>query len=128
MRYHAQMSSIFGTSRRMSAWLGLLAMWLIVLAPMVSHFVVAGQSPTGWQSGLCSATRPAGQHDSPHADSLTACGYCDLLTTHAAMPPLPAPLVALLLSVTCIRVPRLSTGRVARATFCPGRPRAPPAR
>jgi hypothetical protein len=110
-----------------TAWLGLIAMWLIVLAPLVSQLRVAhlAQQP---DAPLCSATLPG--DDGPpgtHDGAFPACGYCDLLATHAAMPP--APPVALLL----IAVVALATVCAPAIRYTPlgafpsGRPRAPPA-
>lgn len=114
---------------RLTAWLGLIAMWLIVLAPVVSQLRLEARADDAVQQAvLCSATQPAVDlMHAGHGDSLAACGYCDLLADHVALPgvpPLPPVLVMLLLAVV---VPALSTRFVPLGAFPSGRPRAPPA-
>lgn len=41
---------------RLTAWLGLIAMWLIVLAPAVSQFVAAAQASDP-EAVICSAAQ-----------------------------------------------------------------------
>jgi hypothetical protein len=73
------------THRHLTAWLGLVAMWLIVLVPIVSQLVVAvgKYEPTAI---LCSVH--ASSADTHHTDApdLRACGYCDLLADHMRLP------------------------------------------
>lgn len=109
-----------------TAWLGLLAMWLIVLAPLVSQLVAARRAPEP-ETTLCSTAQSGvGSHHGMQDGAFSACGYCDLLATHAAVPPVPAvtlPLITLIV-VALVRLP------VVRFTplgaFPSGRPRAPP--
>ncbi|WP_028222506.1 DUF2946 domain-containing protein [Paraburkholderia oxyphila] len=112
---------------RTTAWLGLIAMWLIVLAPLVSQLVDAWRKHQP-VAALCSTTLDAGvsQHGSP-AGALNACGYCDLLTTHVSMPPGPAVLLPILTLVALASVSTLSTSFTPLGAFPSGRPRAPPA-
>lgn len=123
----------------LTAWLGLVAMWLVVFAPLVSQLLEAGRAHEPI-AALCSALHPAGVSDasvvdaqtSPapvhlsHDDAFGACGYCHLLEHHVAMPTLAAvePPAALLLAGTL--PPTLSTRFKPLGAFPSGRPRAPP--
>jgi hypothetical protein len=131
----------------LSAWLGLIAMWLIVFVPIVSQLVVSAR-PQQYAAVACDhmqmgdmqmgnmpmgtmhmATAAGGNADMGHHASkstMAACGYCDLLATHAAMPA-PA-LVAELVFVLAIlaAAPVLSTRFTPTGAFPSGRPRAPP--
>ncbi len=108
-----------------TAWLGLLAMCLLVLAPLVSQWVAARHAadPSGF---ICSAAQPEADGSGQHAP-LSACGYCDLLAGHAAAPPLPAvlPVLALVLLFAAVMLPPLAP--VPLGAFPSGRPRGPPA-
>jgi hypothetical protein len=110
----------------LTAWLGLVAMWLIVFAPLASQLIAAhhAHEPT---AELCSALQPASsaQHLS-HDDAFGACGYCHLLEHHVAMPgvAVPEPQRALVAAVD--RVAPLSTRHTPFGAFPSGRPRAPP--
>lgn len=106
-------------------------MWLIVLAPIVSQLVVAAHRSDPAAAALCSAVQPAADSThaahATHADPLAACGYCDLLADHIAMPAVPpAPLVLVMLLVS-VAVPALSMRFTPLGAFPSGRPRAPPA-
>ncbi|WP_233834601.1 DUF2946 domain-containing protein [Paraburkholderia sp. ZP32-5] len=129
---------------RLTAWLGLVAMWLVVFAPLVSQLLVSNQANEPF-AALCSALHPSGTNDTgstgdasfaaqtgtapvhlSHADAFGACGYCHLLEHHVAMPTLAAvePPAALLLTGTT--PPTLSTRFTPLGAFPSGRPRAPP--
>ncbi|WP_429477102.1 DUF2946 domain-containing protein [Paraburkholderia atlantica] len=128
----------------LTAWPGLLAMWLIVFAPIVSQLVERAHSHqstavtrmemnvssmhmlkmhmhmgiSGGDAGDC------GHHASK--PTMAACGYCNLLATHATVPalePAQAPVHMFLMFsaalVLCVRF--TPTG-----AFPAGRPRAPP--
>lgn len=122
------MTMALRSRKHLTAWLGLIAMWLIVLAPIVSQLVVAAHRDDPTAAPLCSAVQPAA--DSAHvtpADPLAACGYCDLLADHIAMPAVPpSPLVFVMLLV-CVTVPVLSVRLTPLGAFPSGQPRAPPA-
>lgn len=121
----------YRTRKHLTAWLGLFAMWLIVLAPVVSQLVVAARLDDPATAALCSATQPATATDGgyhAHGDSLAACGYCDLLAGHMAIPTLPPPsLLVLVILVLIVAAPILSTRFTPLGAFPSGRPRAPPA-
>jgi hypothetical protein len=111
----------------LTAWLGLVAMWLIVLAPLVSQLIVASHRDEP-NAVVCSATQPAADSvHTTHSDSLAACGYCDLIATHAAMPA-PTPSVLVLVTLVALAaIPALSVRFTPLGAFPSGRPRAPPA-
>lgn len=111
---------------RTTAWLGLMAMWLVVCVPLISQLVIAARADAPI-APLCSAVAPAdAAHHGGSTDPLSACGYCDLLATHAAMPSVP-PAVAQPLTLTSVMiVPVLSVRFTPLGAFPSGRPRAPP--
>jgi hypothetical protein len=113
-------------NRRLTAWLGMIAIWLIVLAPVVSQFVVAARNHEP-ATALCSAMAPPADTHHVHDTGLSACGYCDLLADHAALPSVPPPPLVLVMLVTIASVAILSTCFTPLGAFPSGRPRAPPA-
>ncbi|MFP3624212.1 DUF2946 family protein, partial [Burkholderia sp. SIMBA_051] len=66
-----------------------------VLAPLVSQLVAAHQAQQP-DAALCSALQPASAapHLS-HDDAFGACGYCNLLEHHVAMPSIAVPALTL---------------------------------
>jgi hypothetical protein len=114
--------------KHLTAWLGLVAMWLVVLAPLVSQLVVADLRSDPAEGVLCSAGQPAsGPTLQDHADRLAACGYCDLLSSHGAMPPVQPGALAFVALVALPAVLPLASRYVPFGAFASGRPRAPPA-
>ncbi|MGF6900193.1 hypothetical protein P3T22_001442 [Paraburkholderia sp. GAS348] len=124
---------------RMTAWLGLIAMWLVVFAPVASQMLVSNRAHEPF-AALCSALQPGSQslasqstQASPapvhlsHDDAFGACGYCHLLQHHLALPSVAAvePPAALALAGTA--PPALSTRFTPLGAFPSGRPRDPPA-
>jgi hypothetical protein len=136
-------------ARRCTAWLGLLAMCLLVLMPLASRSLamvhgmtmpmamsMAGAAaPASARSmdDLCTAgrddeARPADHRgrDGSRGDLLAACGYCDFLADHAVMPGV-APAALVLASILVFIVPPVPGSRIAAfGAFPSGRPRAPP--
>jgi hypothetical protein len=117
---------IFRAHKRLTAWLGMFAMCLIVCVPLVSQLVMAAHAGEP-NAVFCSAqqTDAQGVHHMS-ADPLAACGYCDLLSDHVAVPaiaPLPPVLIVLLVAVAAAV---LSTRFTPLGAFPSGRPRAPP--
>lgn len=115
----------------LTAWLGLIAMWLVVLAPLVSQLVVSVHRYDLDNAPICSVTGPAsggmshsGMQD--RSDMLAACGYCDLLAGHIAIPSMPPVLAPLVMVVMLIAAAVLSTRFTPLGAFPSGRPRAPP--
>lgn len=118
----------FMTSDRrnhMTAWTGLVAMWLIVFAPIVSQLVASARMHERVDDG-CAIVAP--RHDSRHMpiDRVGACGYCDLLADHAVLPKIPSAPLSTVLLVWIAGAPVLSTSFAPLRTFPSGRPRAPP--
>jgi hypothetical protein len=122
----------------MTAWLGLFAMWLVVVAPLASQMLMSGRAHEP-MAALCSALHPAGASEADlvahtaaepvhlsHDDAFGACGYCHLLQHHVAMPTIAAvePPAALALARTAPSP--LSTRFTPLGAFPSGRPRAPP--
>ena len=70
---------------RLTAWLGIFAMWLIVFAPIVSQGLVSRDPNTPF-ARICSADGPPGGGNHAHTIHLNACGYCDLLMHHVPAP------------------------------------------
>lgn len=72
--------------RSLTAWLGMLAIWFAIAAPVASQWRVA--QATTPDTALCSAARgedvtsPSGEH---HALHLDACGYCSFFTHSLAI-------------------------------------------
>ncbi|WP_233865047.1 DUF2946 domain-containing protein [Paraburkholderia adhaesiva] len=119
------------THRRLTAWLGMIAIWLIMLVPAVSQSVVAAREPvkaTCTMAGMSFTDMTASSADTQdaHGSGMIACGYCDLLATHATLPTVAAPLPVLVMLVTSAPVPALSTRFTPLGVFPSGRPRAPP--
>ncbi|MDR6449749.1 DUF2946 domain-containing protein [Paraburkholderia sp. 22099] len=122
----------------LTAWLGLIAMWLVVFAPVVSQMLASSRVHEPL-AALCSALQPRGPSEASaiaqagpapvslsHADAFGACGYCHLLEHHVAMPvvaavDLPAPL-----ALAGTAPPTLSTRFTPLGAFPSGRPRDPP--
>jgi len=72
--------------KRLTAWLALLAMWLIVCLPTVSQVLAARQAHEPIAE-LCSGSASSlGYQPTPlnHEPPLGKCGYCDFLGTHPA--------------------------------------------
>jgi hypothetical protein len=110
----------------LTAWLGLIAMWLIVFAPMVSQLVASARADEP-VAALCSAEQPSTpDHHTAH-DSLDACGYCSLLAHHVAAPPLPPVALFAFVVLSSADLPVLNTRFTPLGAFPSGRPRGPPA-
>jgi hypothetical protein len=116
------------TRRHRTAWLGLFAMALIVLAPLVSQLASAHAARAGEPvAALCSALRTSA--DTAHhiqGDPLSACAYCDLMAGQAAVPAMPPAWLILVVVVALAAAPSLSTRHIPFLAFPSGRPRAPP--
>ncbi|GAA4332359.1 hypothetical protein GCM10023144_22190 [Pigmentiphaga soli] len=130
---------VSANGKRLTAWLGIIAMLLLVCAPTVTHLLAAAQNIT---LSICSEATTPGQssvaltvsldeqHDAsghqPGSHALGDCGYCDLLTHEAALPAMPPALPSpLLLVMLALLLPPLRRFTPIGA-FPSGRPRDPP--
>jgi len=131
--------------RRLTAWLGLFAMWLVLSAPIVSQMLAHQQRHASLHSlshhmqhrsteQACDEM-PAGTqaddltqhgHHLEKAPATAACGYCDLLATHAALPALApaAPGVCVLVAFAAFLAP--TARAIPLGAFPSGRAREPP--
>ncbi|KWA14369.1 hypothetical protein WL26_11380 [Burkholderia cepacia] len=116
--------------RHLTAWLGVLAIWFAIAAPLVSQWRVA-QAATP-DAIVCSAEH--GAHRSPdagrmhdHALHLDACGYCGFF---AHSPAVGGPAAAALAAVPVVSVSAVAPPAVAARTdrYPRAYPRAPPER
>jgi hypothetical protein len=89
----------FYNRKYLTAWLGLIAMWLIVFAPVVSQLVASARADEP-VAALCSAVQPSTPEHHAPIDSLDACGYCNLLTHHVAAPSIPPVALSVLVLVS----------------------------
>ncbi|WP_321905901.1 DUF2946 domain-containing protein [Paraburkholderia tropica] len=123
--YHARMTALARTRKQLGTWLALLAMCLIVFAPLVSQMRASARAASP-DAALCSAGPPIHSHAAVANDPLAACGYCNLLATPSAPPPL-APSVAqwLPLFAAVVIMPALRADFPTLPYFA-GYPRAPP--
>ncbi|WP_321944356.1 DUF2946 domain-containing protein [Paraburkholderia tropica] len=108
-----------------TAWLGLIAMCLLVLAPIVSQLVVAHREgqPVG---ELCSASAGVAARHAGEGLSLDACDYCGLLASHPAMPSIPAVALHLIAVTQSATLLPMTVRFTPHGAFPSGRPRAPP--
>ncbi|KVH04461.1 DUF2946 domain-containing protein [Burkholderia sp. BCCIQ04A] len=116
--------------RHLTAWLGLLAIWIAIAAPLVSQWRIA-QAATP-EAIVCSTEHGAhrssdagGVHD--HALHLDACGYCAFL---AHSPAIGAPAAASVESIPVVSVAAAASSAVAAHSdrYPRAYPRAPPER
>jgi hypothetical protein len=116
----------FRARKRLTAWLGIFAMCLIAFVPLVSQLVMSAHANEP-DAVLCSAVQPGGNGHQMNGDALAACGYCDLLADHVAVPTVPPLLPILIVLLAIAAAPILSTRFTPLGAFPSGRPRAPPA-
>jgi hypothetical protein len=109
----------------LTAWLGLIAMWLIVLAPVVSQLVVKAEKfdPA---AVLCSVHPSSADTHNADDSGMRACGYCDLLADHVALPDIPPSLPVFVMLVMIAAAAVLSTRFTPSGAFPSGKPRGPP--
>ncbi|MDE4926187.1 DUF2946 domain-containing protein [Ralstonia insidiosa] len=89
------------TRKRLTAWLGLVAMVLVLFVPMVSQALEAQALQAFEQAApLCEAKPSAAAstalpigHEMPAGHHHAACGYCDLLADQVLVPTTLAPMV-----------------------------------
>ncbi|KXV16128.1 hypothetical protein CR51_01730 [Caballeronia megalochromosomata] len=117
--------------RMFGSLLGLLAILMVTLAPVVTHSLDAARNDDGESDMHCSM--PSMQHDhaqtspshSPVHDAGDACGYCSLF---AHMPAVIAPPVLFAQIVEAMLLARATHFESVRLVepLKPGQPRAPP--
>jgi hypothetical protein len=116
---------------RFVAWLGIAAMWLAIVAPVISQ-TLAARNVAGPRAVLCAVDTSAtdaqeGHHAAPHdaASHFDACAYCGLLAHDLPIAPRVEHDVAPIERVA--RVPEFANvDRVASKSFNAASPRAPP--
>jgi hypothetical protein len=127
--------AISGYGKRVAAWLGMVAMLLILCAPTISHLAAAARSipmPVCTEPGMAQQSvvleADAQPESSDHRSHLLDdCGYCSLMAHEAALPSVPpAPPSPLWLLLPVLLLPALRRFTPIGA-FPSGRPRAPPA-
>jgi hypothetical protein len=140
---------------RLVAWLGIAAMWLAIVAPLVSQSIAARAAADDPQAALCRADLLAGiasiaqagdghgvhQSSSPTAQAqagatgqdahhgpghLDACSYCGLLAHHLAVVSGAAPGAVRIERITRAQAPATPLAAFTKS-FNAARPRAPPA-
>lgn len=124
-----------GSHKRLTALLGLIAMWLVVVAPTVNRLVYASHDlvvpicsvVAGTQQHSVSVYRIhlGGQNDSP-ASPLNVCGYCNLSVHSTVMPSVPPAAPAVLLLALILLIAPRHTRFTPCGVFPSGRPRDPP--
>lgn len=108
------------------AWLGMIAMLLVVFAPLVSQLLASARAdtPVGIICSAAAGEQPGTKH-SASPDALSACGYCNLLAHHVPAPaiassPLPSHVVLAAAPVSA------QPAYIPQFEFPSGRPRDPP--
>ncbi|WP_244813515.1 DUF2946 domain-containing protein [Caballeronia sp. Lep1P3] len=127
---------------RFVAWLGIAAMWLAIVAPVVSQSIAARNAALDPQAALCTVDTLAGvlseadehashsdadEHRAHHdaAGHFDACSYCGLLAHHLPVASGAAQSVAYIERV--VRVVSVAQTRVVSTkSFNAASPRAPP--
>ncbi|MEQ0777820.1 DUF2946 domain-containing protein [Paraburkholderia tropica] len=119
------MSSSAATRKRLSTWLALLAMWLVVVMPDVSQLVASAHAREP-VAELCSGGSSPDHMAGHPLGSLAQCGYCDLLHVHTPLPGVA--IAAPLAQMRTTRAPAPSSRElIARVEgWRPDQPRAPP--
>jgi hypothetical protein len=124
-----------GYPRRLAAWLGLIAIWLIVAAPFVSRVISFSQelvvpvcsAEAGVHGAVALHVRTDGRHNGP-TSPLDACSYCSLFAHSTATPLVPSVAPAVLLAALVALIVPAGNQFRPPAIFPPGHPRDPPRR
>ncbi|WP_017463982.1 DUF2946 domain-containing protein [Dyella ginsengisoli] len=106
------------------AWLAIVALWLTIVAPVVSQ-TLANPLDSLISIGACGVHHPDGTQTPPTGHLLEKCGYCGMMAGHSMLPdasPVQIPGLALAgPSLTAVRPPERSTIVLLAAA-----PRGPP--
>lgn len=106
------------------AWLAIVALWLTIVAPVVSQ-TLASPLDALVSIGWCGTHHDDGTQSPPAGHLLEKCGYCGLLSGHSILPDAPP----VLLPGTLLPGPRLAMPMPpARSSIVrlAARPRGPP--
>ena len=79
--------------RRPIAWLAIVALWLTIVAPVVSQ-TLASPLDALVSIGWCGTHHDDGTQSPPAGHLLEKCGYCGLLSGHSILPDAPPSLPA----------------------------------
>ncbi|SPB16414.1 MFS transporter [Caballeronia novacaledonica] len=114
--------------KRFVAWLGIAAMWLAIVAPVISQTLAARNAATDPHAILCTVDASATDAHASHHDAANhfdACSYCGLLAHDLPVATDVAHDAASIERVT--RAPAFaSADSVASKSFNAASPRAPP--
>ena len=77
--------SILRRQRGFVAWLAIVALWLTIVAPVVSQ-TLANPLDSLISIGACGVHHPDGTQTPPAGHLLEKCGYCGLLAGHSMLP------------------------------------------
>ncbi|MEW5835873.1 MAG: DUF2946 domain-containing protein [Pseudomonadota bacterium] len=106
------------------AWLAIVALWLTIVAPVVSQ-TLANPLDSLISIGACGVHQPDGTQTPPTGHLLEKCGYCGLLAGHSMLPDAsPAAVPALLLGNSLLAVGKLP--RRNQIILLAAAPRGPP--
>ena len=108
-----------------TAWLGLIAMWLLVFAPLVSQLLVFAHAREPI-AAICSAGQQSDSSRHRPAAALDACGYCTLPAGQVLGPQILPAALPVVPRVAMVETPELSIYFAPFGVFPSGRPRDPP--
>ncbi|MBU6248016.1 MAG: DUF2946 family protein [Xanthomonadaceae bacterium] len=94
---------IHARQRSFVTWLAIVALWLTIVAPVVSQ-TLANPLDSLISIGACGTHHPDGTQSPPTGHPLEKCGYCGLLGGHSMLP-----------DASPVRVPGLSIGTTSIA-------------
>lgn len=81
--------SILRRPRRPIAWLAIVALWLTIVAPVVSQTLATSPLDALVSIGWCGPHHDDGTPSPPAGHLLEKCGYCGLLSGHSILPDAP---------------------------------------
>lgn len=111
--------------RRPIAWLAIVALWLTIVAPVVSQTLASSPLDALVSIGWCGPHHDDGTPSPPTGHLLTKCGYCGLLSGHSILPAAPSLLPAgPLLSGLWLAMPEPPAR--SRTVLLAAAPRGPP--
>ena len=106
------------------AWLAIVALWLTIVAPVVSQ-TVADPLDSLISIGACGVHHADGTQTPPSGHPLEKCGYCGMLAGHSLLPDATLPsLAASMLAGLTLPAPVVASGSDDR--ILAAEPRGPP--